>query len=281
LPRPPRLPFVPGFLVQQALACGPVRNAAAGLSEPRCCRITLDSSRENAIQPLNGSVRGSRTSCSNIYCSSPITSLINDPSATISAHSTSASRVSLVTCSLRRPLISMDQSSASSLCHRSIFNLPHKRYVLNPRSRPSDFCLLSFLRAAALASREAHQTVRGTSIFLPLTRLLVNIALKRAELHLAPGLREGARQRKKPFSAFPPTVAGGFRIGRRLPPSEILFGIAHRDRASGLLPLAAPGGDKGKAYLLQRFLGIGIVSYRVPLSPLYLPVGQNPNMLAG
>jgi hypothetical protein len=54
------------------------------------------------IAPLRRrSARGLRTNCSTTYCSSPVTALVNDFSATISAHSTNVSMTSLVTCSWR------------------------------------------------------------------------------------------------------------------------------------------------------------------------------------
>ena len=69
------------------------------------------------------------------YCSNPVTTLVNDFSATINAHSTNDSTISLLTCSWRRPSISIDQSRASSLCQRSILICCIQEYVWNPEVR--------------------------------------------------------------------------------------------------------------------------------------------------
>jgi hypothetical protein len=116
------------------------------------------------------------------YCSNPVTALANDFSATISAHSTSVSMISLLTCSWRRPLISMDQSSASSLCHRSILICCMQHHARNPEGRPDSFTL-GFYASGSIGESPTHEAF-VEEVCSSLSPLYCSILLLVAQIHV-------------------------------------------------------------------------------------------------
>jgi hypothetical protein len=129
------------------------------------------------------------------YCSRPVSALVaNDFSATISAHSTSVSMTSLVTCSLRRPSISMDQSIDWSLCHRLILICCIRHYARNPKA-PGSFSLSVFVNGSIRES-QAHQAFHATSMFLAFT-LYWSIVLLMCRITLSTGIRGEPRDKEK------------------------------------------------------------------------------------